>query len=70
MKQLTPEQLEDCSRAPQWLNVTPAQLFGPQSDYALSRRVCASNLQRYRELKLEYEYLSGQRARPDEFYQS
>ena len=70
MRDLTREQLEACASAPRWENVTPAMLFSAQADYSLSKRVYASNPQRYRELRLEWEYLSGKRARPDSFFQA
>ena len=70
MRDLNVDQLAACEAAPKWEHVTASMIFGSKSDYALSRRVFESNIQRYRELRLEWEYESGQRARPDEYFQA
>jgi hypothetical protein len=62
------EELERSENGPKFESVTPEQLFSSKSDGALAYRVLRSNPQRYRELRTQWEYISGQREWPDSHY--
>jgi hypothetical protein len=65
---LSPEELAQSERGPAFAEVTAAQLFSAQSDGALALRVRRLNPARYRALKLEWQYETGQLARPDSHF--
>lgn len=48
--------------------VTPAMLFSATADFKLAMSVRTQNPVRYRSLKLEWEYESGQTPRPDSYW--
>jgi hypothetical protein len=68
VRELTLKQLQQSERGPRFENVLPEQIHGPQSNYDLSVRVFKGNPKRYYDLQLEYEYQTGQRPRPDDYY--
>jgi hypothetical protein len=48
--------------------VTPSMLFSANANYGLAMKVRTENPARYRALKQEWEYESGQTPRPDSYW--
>jgi hypothetical protein len=68
-RQLTADELEQSQNAPTFESVKPQDIFGPKADPNLAMRV-QQNPVRFRELRLEYLYESGQLRRADSDYDS
>ena len=65
---LTDEQAEQAEHGPKFETVRPEQLFGPAADFALANRISRLNLARYRELRQQYLWDTGQEPRPANYY--
>ena len=65
---LTNEQTSQAEHGPKFETVRPEQLFGPAADFALANRISRLNLARYRELKQQYLWDTGQEPRPANYY--
>ena len=64
---LTAEQ-EQCAVAPKFEKVTPEMLFGKGCEFALANRVWQLNPARYKELRHQHRWATGQDKRPEGFY--
>ena len=68
MRQLTDPEIEACKDAPQFESTTPEQLFGKNADGQLAATVARLNVVRYRQLREEYDFITGMKKRPDSFF--
>jgi hypothetical protein len=68
MRELTAKELEQSASGPKFESIKPADLFSATASCALAQRVRTQNPRRYFELRLEWQYITGQEQRPDSFY--
>jgi hypothetical protein len=65
---LSQEQLEQSALGPKFENVSPEMLFSSGFDAILAARIYKLNPARYRELRQQHRWNTGQDRRPDNFY--